>query len=180
MKKLLVVIDYQNDFVDGALGFAGAEKLEPGICDAVQSTLAEGGYVLFTRDTHQPDYLNTREGKHLPVPHCVKGTPGHQLYGRLHRYETDPQPRTLLLDKLTFGSPDIGQRAVELCGGPPDEVSVCGVVTDICVISNTLALHAWLPMAHVRVLGPLCGSGNAPAAQKALDLLGGMGIEVIE
>lgn len=180
MKKLLVVIDYQNDFVNGTLGFDDAEKLEPAIYEAVQQTLAEGDYVLFTRDTHPEEYLETREGKHLPVPHCIAGTNGHALFGRLHSFEETPQPHTMLLDKFTFGSPDIGQRAIELCNGAPDIVEVCGVVTDICVISNTLALHAWLPQAQIRVLGSLCGSGNKEAAQKAIDLLGGMGIEVTQ
>ena len=178
MKKLLVVIDYQNDFVNGALGFDGAEDLEPGIYAAAQQTLAEDGYVLFTRDTHPAEYLKTREGKHLPVPHCIEGTEGHALFGRLHAFEETPHPHTMLLDKFTFGSPDIGQRATELCSGAPDIVDVCGVVTDICVLSNTLALHASLPGSQIRVLGPLCGSGNKEAAQKAIDLLQGMGIEV--
>lgn len=176
MKKLLVVVDYQNDFVSGALGFAGAEKLEEGIVRQVQSTLAEAGYVLFTRDTHDENYLATREGQHLPVPHCVKGTAGHQLFGRLHRYETAPQPHTALLDKETFGSPTIAQAAKKLCGGAPDEIALCGLVTDICVISNAILLHTAFPKAGIAVLKNLCGSGNAAGAQKALDVMQGLGI----
>lgn len=179
MKKLLVVVDYQNDFVDGALGFDGAEKLEPGIYAAVQATLAEGGSVLFTRDTHAQDYLDTREGKHLPIPHCVKGTQGHALYGRLHEYEATPHPHTFMLDKLTFGSPDIAQRAEELCGGAPDEIALCGLVTDICVLANAIVLHSFFPLARVQVLQDLCGSGNQQAADNALGLLRGMGVEVV-
>lgn len=179
MKKLLVVVDYQNDFVSGALGFDGAEKLEPGIVLAVEQTLAEGGFVLFTRDTHQADYLNTREGQYLPVPHCMKGQAGHQLFGRLHGYEVELPTRTGLVDKPTFGSPDIVQAAQDLCGGPPDLIELCGVVTDICVVANALVLHTGFPRAAVRVLGGLCGSGNRENAQKALDVLAGMGIAAV-
>ena len=176
MKKLLVVVDYQKDFVDGALGFAGAEKLEAGILRAVENTLAAGGYVLFTRDTHGADYLNTREGRFLPVPHCIAGTPGHRLYGGLARYEETPPPRTALLDKPTFGSADIAAAAAALCGGRPDAIEVCGVVTDICVITNALLLHTAFLEADIRVLVPLCGSGDAKKAAQALDVLAGMGL----
>ncbi|MFV0412030.1 MAG: cysteine hydrolase family protein [Oscillospiraceae bacterium] len=180
MKKLLVVVDYQQDFVDGALGFAGAEQLEKPLYQAAEQVLAEGGYVVFTRDTHEADYLHTREGIHLPVEHCIKGTPGHRLYGALHGFETAPRPRTLLLDKPTFGSPTLARQAEELCGGAPDVVEVCGVVTDICVLANAILLHTAFPLANVRVLKGLCGSGNGANAAKALDLLAGMGIAVVE
>ncbi len=179
MKNLLVVVDYQNDFVNGALGFAGAEELAPGIAAAVEETLLAGGFVLFTRDTHGPDYLQTREGRYLPVPHCLAGTQGHQLFGPLHRYEENPPARVSIIDKPTFGSPDVVAAAEALCGGPPHSIRVCGVVTDICVIANALLLHTGFPAAGVRVLGALCGSGNRQNAQKALDVLAGMGIESV-
>lgn len=176
MKKLLVVIDYQKDFVDGALGFAGAEKLEPGILAAVEATLAEGGYVLFTRDSHQPDYENTREGRFLPVPHCIAGSAGHQLYGGLHLYEANPPERTAVMDKPTFGSAAIAAEAAKLCGGAPDEITLCGVVTDICVITNALLLHTAFLQADMRVNAALCGSGDKEKEQCALAVLRGMGI----
>ncbi len=178
MKKLLVVVDYQTDFVDGALGFPGAEKLAPGIAAAVQATLATGGYVLFTRDTHQDDYLTTPEGEHLPVAHCIAGSAGHQLYGPLHRYETNILPHTTVVDKPTFGCANIGAYAAELCGGAPDYIEICGLVTDICVLSNAILLQSFFPLASLRVLAPLCGTGNQANGQKALDLLAGLGIEI--
>lgn len=177
MKQLLVVVDYQNDFVNGALGFTGAELLEPGITKAVEETLAQGGYVLFTRDTHEDDYLQTREGQYLPVPHCINGTTGHQLFGGLHRYEASPLPHVALLDKPTFGSPNIAQSAVALCGGAPTNITVCGVVTDICVIANTIALHTAFTNASIAVNTALVGSGNPQNAQSALNILLGMGIQ---
>ncbi|MBQ9013902.1 MAG: isochorismatase family protein, partial [Bacilli bacterium] len=87
MKKLLVVIDYQNDFVNGALGFKKAEELEAGIYDKVKKYLSEGYNVVFTYDTHTNEYLNTREGKNLPISHCVINTKGHELYGRLIEFK---------------------------------------------------------------------------------------------
>lgn len=179
MKKLLVVVDYQNDFVSGALGFPGAAALEPGILAAVEQALATGGKVLFTRDTHGADYMETREGAGLPVPHCVKGTAGHQLYGGLHRYEETCVPGTLLLDKPTFGSPLIVAAARILCEGEPDEITLCGLVTDICVVTNALLLHTGFVGAKIRVAGALVGSGNSQNAAGALQVLQGMAIEVV-
>ncbi len=177
MKKLLIVVDYQNDFVHGALGFPGAAALEEGILAAVQATLAGGGYVLFTRDTHPEDYMATREGAHLPVAHCIAGTPGHALYGKLHTYEQAPPPRTALLNKPTFGSPDIGAEAEALCIGAPDEIALCGLVTDICVLANAILLHSWFPHAKLRVPHDLTASANEQNASAALRLLRGMGMD---
>lgn len=179
MKKLLVVVDYQNDFVDGTLGFAGAELLEPGIAKRVEQTLAESGYVLFTRDSHEEDYLQTREGQYLPVPHCYKGTTGHQLYGSLHTYEENPQTDVAILDKPTFGSPEIGEVAFALCNGTPDVIELCGLVTDICVISNAILLHSFFPTTTIQVNRNLCGSGNPQNSANAFQILEGLGIQIV-
>ncbi len=178
MKKLLVVVDYQKDFVDGALGFSGAENLLPSITETVESILQHGGYVLFTRDTHDENYLDTREGEHLPISHCIKDTPGHFLFGNLHSYEESPVANTAILDKPTFGSSDIVNSVHQLCGGAPDVIEMCGVVTDICVLTNALILHTGFPFAKLTILADLCGSGNKENEQKALDLLKGMGLRV--
>ena len=99
MNRYLFVIDYQNDFVDGALGFAGAEKLDEKIAAKVR---AYGkGHVLFTRDTHFENYLTTREGRNLPVPHCIKGTPGWQVYGETAKALAEVEAPAI--DKLVFG-----------------------------------------------------------------------------
>lgn len=178
MKKLLVVVDYQNDFVSGALGFAGAEALEPGIAEAVEATLAGGGFVLFTRDTHPKAYGDTREGRYLPIPHCIEGSAGHQLYGALHAFETAPRERVKIVDKPMFGLASIGQEAEALCGAAPDVVEICGLVTDICVIANAILLHSALPEAKITILGDLVGSGNQENARAALAVMAGMGIEI--
>lgn len=178
MKRLLVVVDYQKDFVDSALGFEGAEKLEQGIWDMVETTLSEGGYVLFTRDTHDENYLQTREGSYLPVPHCVKGTAGHSLFGRLSAFEDIKQHNVTIVDKETFGSKTIGAEAESLCGGSPDEVCLCGLVTDICVVSNAIILHTAFPGAKIRVIENLVSSANSGGAAAAITVMRGLGIEV--
>lgn len=180
MSKLLIVVDYQNDFVAGALGFEAARALEDPIADMVKQVLAEGGRVLFTRDTHQPDYLNTREGKFLPVPHCIKGTDGWHLYGRLAAYESITLPGITILDKPTFGSAQIAPASRTLCGGDPEEILICGVVTNICVVSNAIVLHSAFLNADVTVRADLCAAGDPADHENALHLLKGMGYHIVE
>ena len=178
MSKLLIVVDYQNDFVAGALGFEAARALEDPIADMVKQVLAEGGRVLFTRDTHQPDYLNTREGKFLPVPHCIKGTDGWHLYGRLAAYESITLPGITILDKPTFGSAQIAPASRTLCGGDPEEILICGVVTNICVVSNAIVLHTNFLTSRITVLQDLCAAPDPADHQNALRLLAGMGYHI--
>ena len=178
MSKLLIVVDYQNDFVAGALGFEAARALEDPIADMVKQVLAEGGRVLFTRDTHQPDYLNTREGKFLPVPHCIKGTDGWHLYGRLAAYESITLPGITILDKPTFGSAQIAPASRTLCGGDPEEILICGVVTNICVVSNAIVLHTNFLNSRITVLQDLCAAPDPADHQNAGRLLAGMGYHI--
>ena len=180
MRQVLVVVDYQNEFVTGALANPAAQALEQGIVQKVQAVLAVGGRVLFTRDTHGEDYLSTREGRFLPVPHCVRGTQGWQLYGALHAYEqAAPQEGVAFLDKPTFGAEGLPAAVKALCGGEPDMIEVCGVVTDICVVSNCIVLHTAFLNAQVRVCAGLCAAGTPEGHRRALEVLAGMGYEVV-
>ena len=179
MSKLLVVVDYQKDFVDGALGYAGAETLEGALYDKVQAALADGWKVLFTRDTHAPDYLDTREGRFLPVPHCLKGSEGWHLYGKLAEFEAAGNEAIAFVDKPTFGSMELPGAARALCGGEPEEIALCGVVTNICVVSNAVVLHSAFLSSTITLLKDLCGTPDAAAGQKVFDLLAGMGYNVI-
>ncbi len=176
MKKLLVVVDFQKDFVDGALGFAGAEKLEPLIAAEVDATLADGGYVFFTMDIHPDDYLDTREGRFLPIEHCILGSPGRELYGRFRPYRDNPPAHTTVVDKPGFGSCAVAKQVRELCGGDPDQIVVCGLVTDICVVSMAIILHSSFPFADVKVREDLVGTGNVEGGKAALLVLKGMGM----
>ena len=116
--KTLVVVDYQVDFVDGALGFPGAEKLEPVILGKIEECRRDGGQVIFTLDTHGEDYLRTAEGRKLPIPHCIKGTPGHALYGRVAQAVL---PEDVVIEKPAFGSLELADL---LRRTSPDEVEL--------------------------------------------------------
>ena len=140
-KKILVVVDYQKDFVDGSLGFDGAQQLDDLIVQRIEQTLLEGGELVFTFDTHGADYLQTSEGRALPVPHCLRGSEGWQLFGHTAGY----LPRaSRIFEKETFGSLELARY---LADGGYDEVELCGLVSNICVVSNALLAKAALEEA---------------------------------
>ncbi len=171
--KALVVVDYQKDFVDGALGFPGAEKLEPLILAKTADCRKNGGQVIFTLDTHGEDYLSTSEGRKLPIVHCVKGTPGHELYGKA---AADIHPEDVVIEKPSFGSLELADYLRRL---NPDEVELCGLVTDICVVSNAILAKAALPESRIVVDSAACASGDKCAHERALEVMRGVHIEVI-
>ena len=144
MTDVLVAVDLQNDFIDGSLGSQDAQRIVEKAKERIQ---AFQGIVLFTRDTHREDYLDTEEGKNLPVKHCIEGTKGWEIREELDRLRT-----TEPIDKPTFGSVELGRRLKEI-----DEkegvrnVVLLGLCTDICVISNALLAKAFLPNAHIAV-----------------------------
>lgn len=178
MKKLLVVIDYQKDFVDGALGFEKAAALETGIYEKTEGYLKEGQRVLFTYDTHYEEYLKTREGKYLPVMHCIKQTPGHELYGRLK--ELINKDNTYHLEKEGFGiAPKDIIALCEEIGADVEEIEIVGVVTNICVISNVVMFQSQFRNAEVKVDASLCASFDEGLHHKTLDVLEGLQVKVI-
>ena len=173
MKKLLVVIDYQNDFVNGSLGFDGAEKLDGPIVQRIREYRAEGHDVAFTRDTHYQDYLETQEGKNLPVVHCIKGSHGWQIFGETAKEVREGDE---IIDKPTFGSMALGEYAIE---GAYDEIELVGLVSNICVMTNAAILKTALPEATVTVNAALTASHDAEMNRKALDVLEGIQVNVI-
>lgn len=178
MKKLLVVIDYQKDFVDGTLGFKKAETLESGIYDKVKKYLENGDRVLFTYDTHYEEYLETREGKNLPVVHCIKGTHGHELYGRLNEFLG--KENTLHYEKEGFGlAPKDVIKLSEELGEEINEIELVGVVTNICVISNVVMLQSQYRNAEILIDASLCASFDDSLHDKALDVAEGIHVKVI-
>lgn len=179
MSKLLVVVDYQNDFVNGALGFEQAAALEDPILNRVQAALNDGWKVIFTRDTHSEDYLNTREGQFLPVPHCIENTSGWHLYGKLAQYESESCPNVMFVNKPTFGSEELPHAACTLCGGEPEAIELCGVVTNICVVSNAILLHSAFLSSSVSILKDLCAAPNPEDHESTLRLLSGMGYGIV-
>lgn len=178
MNKLLVVIDYQKDFVDGALGFKKAETLEQGIYDKVKKYLENGDKVLFTYDTHFENYLETREGKSLPVPHCYIDTEGHELYGKLKEFVG--VENTLHYNKNSFGiAPEDMLKISKDVGEDIDEIELVGVVTNMCVISNVVTFQSQYINANLSVDGTLCASFDDSLHEKALDVIEALSVKVI-
>ena len=179
--KLLAVIDYQNDFVTGSLGFEGAAAIDNGIAHLVQTYLAQGDHVLFTYDTHDDYHLETREGRALPIPHCNPKETGWRLYGKTQEIccETCANHQIHTVCKNTFGmSPaDLTALGKEL----PDlrEILVVGVVTNMCVISNAILMQAQWPEAQITVDAALCRSFDPVLHDKALDVMQGLQMKVI-
>lgn len=168
MKKLLMVIDYQNDFVCGALGFAQAKKLEAPIGARIEAYRREGQDVLFTFDTHGGDYLETQEGKKLPLPHCIVDTAGWQLYGKIRSLYQDDMP---VFYKPTFGSLALGNYLKDKAY---DQIELVGVVTNMCVIANAVIAKAALPEAEIIINTACVASSDEALHQKALEVMAGM------
>ena len=163
MKKLLVVIDYQNDFVNGALGFPGAEKLDGPICEKISQYRSEpDSDIIFTLDTHGKNYLDTQEGRHLPVEHCLDGQDGWQLYGKIAGLKGE---QDLVFSKPTFGSYELGEY-LHTHKEDYDSVEFVGVVTDICVISNIAVAKAAMPEVPI-IVDASCVASNDPKRQEA-------------
>lgn len=164
-QRVLVVIDMQNDFITGSLGTKEAQAIVEKVCRKIQGF---DGEVLFTLDTHGPDYLETQEGRLLPVAHCIKGTPGWELEPRVRAL-----CRTTPIEKPTFGSTGLADvlQAKHLHGGGLDEVVFVGLCTDICVVSNALLVKARLPEVPLTVDVPCCAGVTPEAHQHALAVL---------
>lgn len=147
MKKLLVIVDMQNDFVDGALGAEGGKQAVQNARALIQRERACGTQIVFTKDVHGEDYLTTQEGKRLPVPHCIAGTTGAMI-----ARELDSADATVF-EKHTFASEELARfaRAERF-----DEISFAGICTDICVVSNALLVKAFCPEARIAVYADCC------------------------
>ena len=175
MNRYLFVIDYQNDFVDGALGFPGAEALDAGIAAKVR---AYGeGRVLFTRDTHFDNYLQTREGRLLPVPHCIRGSRGWQLYGETAA--ACAEVKAPAIDKLVFGMDVTDPATAAVLPAHADEIELVGLVSNICVVSNACVLQARYPEARLLVDARLTASMDPVMHEKVLDVLEGFQVQVL-
>ena len=175
MERYLFVIDYQNDFVDGALGFPGAEKLDGKIARKIR---AYGpGRVLFTRDTHFDNYLNTREGKNLPVSHCIKGSHGWQVYGDTTRALEEVGAKAI--DKLVFGMDVTDPATAAVLPERADEIELVGLVSNICVVSNAVVLQSRYPEATIIVDAACTDSFDKELHGKVLDVMAGFQVKVI-
>lgn len=157
--KFLIVVDMQNDFIDGALGTERAMSILPAVKEKIKNF---DGRVIFTRDTHNSDYLSTAEGKKLPVKHCIKGTDGWHIHPELEALRKE-EP----FDKPTFGSVALCQflKSYDSYEKPIESITLIGLCTDICVISNAMMLKAFLPETSVSV-DALCCAGVSPESHE--------------
>lgn len=173
MQNILLVIDMQNDFIDGALGTPEAVDIVPKVREKIRNF---DGTVLFTRDTHGENYMETQEGKNLPVPHCIRGTEGWQIRPELEELRvTEP------IDKGTFGSDELGKILRDLNDEDPiGIITVIGLCTDICVISNALLAKAFLPEVPIEVDASCCAGVTPESHENALKAMASCQIRVVE
>jgi nicotinamidase-related amidase len=187
--KMLVIVDYQNDFVNkSVLGFEGAEKLDPGIAAKIREYHANGDLVIQTMDSHEPNYMNTREGKHLPVVHCVYGTPGWETYGETGKAikEIEDSVQFRRMGKATF--PMHPYAMVDMLdwivmnGIHLDEITeieFVGLVSNICVISNICVFQGAFPNAQIVVNPKLTASHDPKAHEAVLEVMKGLQVELV-
>ena len=172
MNEILLVVDMQNDFIDGALGNPEAVAIVPKVLEKIKSY---EGRVIFTRDTHLDNYMDTQEGKNLPVPHCIKGSEGWQI-----RPELDALRKEEAVDKPTFGSMELTEKLTEEnCKNPIGSVTLIGLCTDICVISNAMLIKAAMPELPVIVDAACCAGVTPESHNNALEAMKMCQIKVI-
>lgn len=162
--KLLIVIDMQRDFINGALGTNEAQNILPAVKAKIAEYKKENNPIIFTRDTHSTDYMQTQEGQKLPVPHCIKGTPG---------WEIDPNLDTAnctIIDKPSFGSLELASY-VKQSYSNIEQIELIGLCTDICVISNALILKAVLPEVPLYVDSQACAGVSPQTHNNALEAM---------
>lgn len=171
--NILVVVDMQNDFIDGALGTPEAVAIVPKVMVKMMNF---DGLVLATRDTHGEDYLERQEGKKLPVVHCIKGTHGWEIKDEIQQLLIS-QP----IDKPTFGSEALGEVLKDLNNDvePIDSITLVGLCTDICVISNAMLLKAFLPEVPIMVDASCCAGVTPESHERALEAMKACQIEII-
>ena len=174
MKKNLIVVDMQNDFINGSLGTPEAVSIVPKVADKIRTF---DGEIIVTKDTHFGDYLDSAEGKKLPVEHCIRGTEGWNLHPEIEEALSEKDYHTL--EKLTFGSVDLPDMLFELT--PDEEISIelVGLCTDICVVSNALILKAFFPDVNISVDSSCCAGVTPESHESALDTMKSCQIDIL-
>ena len=167
--KFPIVVDMQVDFITGSLGSSLATGIVDGVVEKVKNF---DGKIIFTRDTHFSDYMATQEGKNLPVPHCIKDTDGWQICPELAPYAET------VVDKVTFGSVEL-PRIIESFGESIDSIELCGLCTDICVISNAMLLKASFPEVPIIVDSALSAGVSVESHNTALDAMRAVQIKIV-
>ena len=174
MKKLLIVIDYQVDFVSGSLGSKRTEAIYLNVLNKVNEFIANGDNIIFTKDTHYENYMSTLEGKYLPVPHCILGTEGHKLFGKLDEIAKNYP----VIEKETFP----GIKLVDFLREKDEEFSeiqICGILTDICVISNAILVKSIYPNTPIKIIKNCCATTNDKIENETYDVMTSLQFELI-
>lgn len=166
--KFLIVVDMQVDFITGSLGSTLATAIVPNVVEKVKNF---DGTVIFTRDTHSVEYLKTQEGRNLPVEHCIKDTAGWEICDELKPYVKT------VIDKITFGSVELPNVLKEY-GQEIEEIELCGLCTDICVISNAMILKATFPETKITVDANCCAGVTVESHETALNAMKAVQIEI--
>lgn len=179
MKKILVIVDMQNDFLTGVLGNSECEATVPEVVKVVKT--GEYDYIFLTRDTHGENYLNTQEGKKLPVEHCLKGTEGWEVNAEVTAAVKESGVPYAYVDKPTFGSVVLGNLLKEKCEelGAETEINFVGVCTGICVISNVMIAKGNLPETPVKVIEKACACVTPQSHTTALEAMKTCQVDVI-
>ena len=173
MRKLLVVIDMQKDFIDGALGTKEAVAIVPAVVEKIKSYDIRD--VFATRDTHQENYMETQEGANLPVPHCIEGTEGWEIDKEVAKVLEG----ATIINKPTFGSTILADEIAQIAAKEEVEIELVGLCTDICVISNAMLLKSFLPEARIRVDSTCCAGVTPESHNRALEAMKMCHIEVL-
>lgn len=171
--EFLIVVDMQNDFIDGSLGTPEAVAVVPSVLEKIKNF---SGEVIFTRDTHTADYLSTREGKNLPVEHCIKGTDGWQIRAELDALRTTPP-----VDKPTFGSVELARllKNYDESTEKISEITLVGLCTDICVISNAMLIKAFMHETDITVDASCCAGVTPESHLRALESMKSCQINIV-
>ena len=177
--KYLIVVDMQNDFIDGALGTPEAQGIVENVCNKIKELKEQGYEIIATRDTHFGEedadeakrYMNTQEGSKLPVPHCIYGTHGWEIADRVKEAMGDVK----VFDKYTFGSEELAHYMKSV---QPEEIELLGLCTDICVVSNALMIKAFLPEVPMKVAADCCAGVTVESHQAALKTMSMCQVEV--
>ncbi len=171
MNNVLIVVDMQNDFINGSLGTPEAVAIVPNVVEKIKNF---NGDIIFTRDSHEEDYLETQEGKNLPVEHCIKNTNGWNIHNEISNLV-----KGIIIDKVTFGSDKLVKLLVEKNEQEKiDSITLVGLCTDICVISNALSIKTFLPETSIIVDASCCAGVSKKSHLRALEAMRACQIEI--
>ena len=182
MKKILVVVDMQKDFINGSLGTNEAIAIVPCVIEKIKAYKTAGHMIFFTMDTHTEEYLQTQEGRNLPVEHCIKGTAGWNLEEHIDRLSKEVGESSLekvIFEKGVFGSEELAETIRGLLKGEAGEIELVGLCTDICVLANAMVLKTYMPEIKITVDAACCAGVTPDSHINAINAMKMCQIQII-